>query len=236
MEAKSWEGEERSRWGGPGEHFIFLIDNNGFINEQSSHTPHTLHHGAGILMEGPEGERQRRRETETEKDRDGERQRQIEQLWKLGGRTPCLSSCSGVRPCLGASSPVRVFLQHLVDADAKCLIVEALMDEVFVDPELGSGDSLAFGDPRQIEAELFVMPPHRQELLVVLHYREKRQKMVLSGFFRITLSSLGASPSATDLPAFFCKSRIERLQERRSLIPVDLLHSLFRGTALLASI
>lgn len=78
MEAKSWEGEERSRWGGPGEHFIFLIDNNGFINEQSSHTPHTLHHRAGILMEGTERERQRRRKTETEKGRERQRQRKRE--------------------------------------------------------------------------------------------------------------------------------------------------------------
>lgn len=37
-------GMEGSRWWGPGEHFIFLIDSNGFINGQSFHTPHTVHH------------------------------------------------------------------------------------------------------------------------------------------------------------------------------------------------
>lgn len=37
-------GMEGSRWWGPGEHFIFLIDNNGFINGRSFHTPHTVHH------------------------------------------------------------------------------------------------------------------------------------------------------------------------------------------------
>lgn len=56
MECTEWEdctsvtkrvmegGEEGSRWWGPGEHFIFLIDNNSFINGRSFHMVHTVHH------------------------------------------------------------------------------------------------------------------------------------------------------------------------------------------------
>lgn len=50
-----WGG---SRWWGPGEHFIFLIDNNGFINEQSFHTPHTVHHGLEFCGRAREREKQ----------------------------------------------------------------------------------------------------------------------------------------------------------------------------------
>ncbi len=43
-ESGRWGGRVGSRWWGPGEHFIFLIDNNGFINERSFHTLRTVHH------------------------------------------------------------------------------------------------------------------------------------------------------------------------------------------------
>lgn len=41
---KQMSEDEGSRWWGPGEHFIFLIDNNVFINRQSIHTLHTVRH------------------------------------------------------------------------------------------------------------------------------------------------------------------------------------------------
>lgn len=44
-------------------------------------------------------------------------------------------------------SPIRVFLQHLVDADAKGLIIVTFMDEVFIYTKLGSSDCLTLWDP-----------------------------------------------------------------------------------------
>lgn len=59
-----WGGVEGSRWWGPGEHFIFLIDNNGLINEQSFHTPHTVHHGPEFCGRARKPEKEREREKE----------------------------------------------------------------------------------------------------------------------------------------------------------------------------
>lgn len=101
--------------------------------------------------------------------------------------------------CLWPSSPVRVFLQHLVHADAEGLVIEALEDEIFIYPELGSSDGLALWDPRQVESELSVMPPHWQELLIVFHYEENRQKRVLSGCFCIGLIGVRRFPRTTFL-------------------------------------
>lgn len=62
-------GGKRSRWRGPGEHFIFLIDNNGFINDQSFHRVHTVHHWLEFCgrAKKPKIERQGREEREKEK-------------------------------------------------------------------------------------------------------------------------------------------------------------------------
>lgn len=90
-----------------------------------------------------------------------------------------------------ASSPVRVFLQHLVDADAEGLVIEALVDEIFIYPELGGSDRLALWDPRQVKSELFVMPPHRQELLIVLHCQGKTEKSIYVQFLEVDGGSQG---------------------------------------------
>lgn len=66
-------------------------------------------------------------------------------------------------------SPVRVFLQHLIDADAEGFVVVAFMDEIFVYSKLGSSDRLALWDTGQVETEFSVMPSHWQELCIVLH-------------------------------------------------------------------
>lgn len=84
-----------------------------------------------------------------------------------------------------ASSPVRVLLQHLVDADAEGLVIEALVDEILIYPELGGGDRLALWDPRQVKSELFVMPPHRQELLIVLHCQRETEKSLYVQFLEV---------------------------------------------------
>lgn len=43
-------------------------------------------------------------------------------------------------------SPVRMFLQHLIDTDAEGFIIVAFMDEIFVYPKLSSSDRLALWD------------------------------------------------------------------------------------------
>lgn len=59
-------------------------------------------------------------------------------------RTLCTNKHMTTYPC----SPVRVLLQHLVDADAKGLIIETFVDEVFIYSKLRSGDRLPLRDPR----------------------------------------------------------------------------------------
>lgn len=44
-------------------------------------------------------------------------------------------------------SPIRVFLQHLVDADAESLIIVTFVDEVFIYTKLSSSDGLTLRDP-----------------------------------------------------------------------------------------
>lgn len=70
-------------------------------------------------------------------------------------------------------SPVRVFLQHLIDTDTEGFIVVAFMDEIFVYPKLRSGDRLALWDTWQVKTEFSVMSSHWQELFIVLHWNER---------------------------------------------------------------
>lgn len=74
-------------------------------------------------------------------------------------------------------SPVRVFLQHLVDADAEGLVVIALVDEVFINPKLCSSDRLTLWDPWQVKSELFMMPSHWEELFVMLHCKTQIKRV-----------------------------------------------------------
>lgn len=69
-----------------------------------------------------------------------------------------------------------MLLQHLVDADPERLVIVTLVDEVFINAKLCRRDRLALGDPRQIESEFSVMPPHREEFLIVLHCKKKKEK------------------------------------------------------------
>lgn len=75
----------------------------------------------------------------------------------------------------GDDLPVWMFLQHLVDADKERLVFKALHNAVLVDPKLGSCDSLALRNLRQIEFELLVVLLVRGELLVILNCRRKRK-------------------------------------------------------------
>lgn len=73
-------------------------------------------------------------------------------------------------------SPVRVFLQDLIDADAEGLVIVTFVDEIFVYPKLGSSHCLPLWDTRQVKTELSVMPSNWQELLIVLHWKKKKRE------------------------------------------------------------
>lgn len=113
-----------------------------------------------------------------------------------------------------APSPVRVFLQHLVDADAEGLVIEALVDEVFINPELGGGHRLALWDPRQVKSELFVMPPHRQELLIVLHCQGETEKSISVQFLEEDGGLQGLFREVAEPHA--CAKGIKRLARRKT--------------------
>lgn len=107
-----------------------------------------------------------------------------------------------------------MFLQHLVDADAEGLVIEALVDEIFIYPELGGGDRLALRDPRQVKSELFVMPPHRQELLIVLHCQGETEKSIYVQFLEVERRITGAFCEVAEPHA--CAEGIKRLAERKT--------------------
>lgn len=67
-----------------------------------------------------------------------------------------------------------MLLQDLVDADLEGFVVEALADEILVDPELGRRHRLALGDPREVEPELSVVAALVVELSVMLHWNRKQ--------------------------------------------------------------
>lgn len=73
-------------------------------------------------------------------------------------------------------SPVRVLLQHLVDADSEGFVIVAFVDEIFVYPKLGSSHCFALRDTWQVKTKFSVMPSHWQELFIVLHWNKKEER------------------------------------------------------------
>lgn len=96
--------------------------------------------------------------------------------------------------------PVQMLFQHLVDADAEGFIVEALWNEVFVNPELRSSHRFALWNLGQVESEFSVMAPHWQKLLIVFNCTQKKTAQEMHPFY------ISASKTVSE-----CFRRAERL-------------------------
>lgn len=64
----------------------------------------------------------------------------------------------------------------MINADKKSLVFKTAHNTVLVDSEFCSRHRLALRNLGQVELELFVVSLARGELLVVLHYRIKRER------------------------------------------------------------
>lgn len=70
-----------------------------------------------------------------------------------------------------------MLLQDLINADKKSLVFKTAHNTVLVDSEFCSRHRLTLRNLGQVELELFVVPLARGELLVVLHYKSKQERV-----------------------------------------------------------
>lgn len=105
-EGGRWGGRVGSRWWGPGEHFIFLIDNNGFINERSFHTLHTVHHWLEFCGTARKPKRERdRREREEKKKHSCKRGKNCVKSSEWNSAYPSQSYCPTLNSGFSTLSP-----------------------------------------------------------------------------------------------------------------------------------
>ena len=111
--------------------------------------------------------------------------------------SPCLLSGGAQDPAQapGWYPPAQVLLQHLVDTDPECLIVEVFQDVVLVNAELSCSHGLPFWDLGEIKPELPVVVAWVEELFVMFHWEGKETHMGTKSSLVTWFHSPAQSPS-----------------------------------------